>query len=181
MIGRTAAAHPVLAASRGGRVLLVQKEAIQNTYELFARHGRRGEEAVVYWYGIECAGSCISAVLSVAAPQAECTSGGYAVGRGEMARMGRAMRSQSMVSLAQFHTHPGSGTEHSRYDDRNAISARDGFLSLVAPWYGLGQGAALEDVTVHEAWNGLWHVLEGNARRERIAVVDAVKAWGGGD
>lgn len=181
MTGRTeaTASHPVLAANRGGRVMLVQKETIRNTCELFARHGCRGEEAVAYWYGIECADGRISAVLSVAAPPAECSRGSYAVGRSEMARMGRAMRSQSMVSLAQFHTHPGRDTEHSQYDDLNAISARDGFLSLVAPWYGRGLDAALEGVTVHEAWNGRWHMLEGDAHRERIAVVDAVKAWGG--
>lgn len=164
--------HGVLTASPTGRILLVQKELVQKTYEVFARQGMRGSEAVAYWYGVECEGGSTDAVLSVAAPVARCTPHNYSVGREEMARVGRKMASRHMVSLAQLHTHPGDITEHSGYDDENAISRRNGFLSLVAPRYGMASAAALEGVTIHEAWKGRWHILGGEACKGRIVVVD---------
>ena len=167
--------HRVLTASPTGRTLLVQKELVQKTYEVFAKHGARGNEAVAYWYGAECEGGCADAVLSVAAPNARCTPYNYSVDREEMARVGREMASRHMVSLAQLHTHPGDVTEHSEYDDENAISRRNGFLSLVAPRYGMAGAAMLEGVTVHEAWKGQWHILGGSARRMRIVAVDMAR------
>ena len=178
MIGHWPPSHEVLRASKSGRRLAVPRHLLDATYDIFAEHGSRREESVVYWYGAESLrtgrGGKIDLVAAVGVPCARYTEGQFVVQGDDAARLGRAMMSQSLACLAQFHTHPGSGTEHSDYDDENAISMRDGFLSLVAPCYG-GAGRSLRDgVTVHEAWDRRWYVLDNGAIGKRIFVIDDI-------
>ena len=170
--------HEILRASKCDRRLAVPRRLVDATYDIFAEHGNRREESVVYWYGAEslCAGrgGKVDLVAAVGAPRGRYAGGHFEVRADDAARLGRAMMPQSLACLAQFHTHPGRGTEHSAYDDENAISRRDGFLSLVAPCYG-GAGRSLRDgVTVHEAWDRRWYVLDEGALEKRIAVFDDV-------
>ena len=170
--------HEVVQDSKSGRRLAVPRHLVDATYDIFAEHGDRNEESVVYWYGAESLrtgrGGKVDLVAAVGIPCGRYTEGQFAVRADDAARLGRAMMSQSLVCLAQFHTHPGYGTEHSSHDDENAISMRDGFLSLVAPCYG-GAGRSLQDgVTVHEAWKRQWYVLDGGALEERILVVNDI-------
>ena len=60
--------------------------------------------------------------------------------------------------LAQVHSHPGRWVEHSRYDDKMAMSRRA--LSLVIPFYGRYDAASCPaGVGVHECQDGYWHQL----------------------
>ncbi len=178
MSGYWRPSHEVLRASKSGRRLAVPRRLLDATYDIFAEHGDRREESVVYWYGAESLrtgrGGKIDLVAAVGVPRGRYAEGQFAVQADDAARLGRAMMSQSLSCLAQFHTHPGRGTEHSDHDDGNAISMRDGFLSLVAPCYG-GAGRSLRDgVTVHEAWGRRWCVLGGGAAEKRIFVIDDI-------
>lgn len=175
MILRPEARHAVLAESPSGRTLLVQKTVVEKTYGVLQEGGKCNKEAVAYWYGVERQrGGGPDAVLSVGVPDAECTAGSYRVAEADAARLGREMRRQSIVSLAQLHTHPGGCAEHSPADDLDAMSLRDGFLSIVLPHYGRRSGPLLGDATVHERWNGQWHVLAERAVPGRIGLVDDI-------
>lgn len=173
MICRPEARHGALHKSPSGRILLVQKSVVEKTRKVLHDSGKR-KEAVAYWYGVERQRGCggPDAVLSVGVPEAECSAGSYRVSGDDSARLGREMRRQSIVSLAQLHTHPGGHTEHSETDDLEAVSLRDGFLSMVVPRYGRGLGPLLGGSTVHERWEGRWHILDARAAAGRIRLVD---------
>jgi hypothetical protein len=71
--------------------------------------------------------------------------------------------------LAQVHSHPGIWVEHSRYDDRMALSQR--VLSLVFPRYGHAMPAAFPSaVGVHECQDGYWHLLPEALAASRLRV-----------
>ncbi len=71
----------------------------------------------------------------------------------------------------EIHTHPKQIATHSSYDDSHAISGRNGFLSLVVTHYGGVANFDLNQMSVHEAWDHEWVVLEDKAKIERIRIV----------
>lgn len=76
--------------------------------------------------------------------------------------------------LAQIHSHPGIGVEHSNYDDK-MISSRK-ILSLVFPRYGHFAGRFPSGVGVHELQDGYWHLLdEADAMRRVVIIAGEVK------
>lgn len=160
--------------SKSGRVLLVQKHVVRQSYEAFGDYCRQGLESVVYWYGLEPPGSSTDVAVAVAVPDAQRRPTEYEISAEQAFAMGKAMTKASLVCLAQFHTHPWRNTRHSLYDDQNSISIRNGFLSLVAPDYGCRQDLGLEEVSVHEAWDARWHLLAKPAGQRRIRIVDDV-------
>ena len=170
-------APPDPAAGHAKRTLLVQKSLVEETYRLFERNRDRQRVTVVYWYGTGCPRRGTSAVLSVGVPRAECTTVDYHVEEPEITRLGHAMRQQSyglLGSLVQFYTQPSGGGRHSKNEDLNAISLRDGFLSLAAPYYGRKIEPLMGNITAHECWEGRWHVLGEPERSERIKIVDSL-------
>ena len=171
---KTFKAHPIISESKSNRVLLVQKHIIHQSYLVFNDRRNRGLESVVYWCGKESFDKDMDIVLSVAIPYAMQTSHDYFVPEKATTAMGRAMIVNSIVSLAQFHTHPEKNTEHSSYDDENAISSRNGFLSLVAPDYGTEEAQNFDTVSVHEAWNKRWYMLTNSAKKYRIRIIDDI-------
>src|SRR5262249_9468740 len=87
-----------------------------------------------------------------------------------VAEMAAATRSHGWVNLAQVHTHPGHGVEHSRYDDGHANSRRA--LSVVIPFYGRWHGPWPIGVGVHEFQDEYWHLLTEADARLRGPVVE---------
>jgi len=158
--------------SKSGRVLLVPKHVVRQSYEAFGDYCRQRLESVVYWYGLETPGSSTDVAVAVAIPDAQCHPTWYEVSAEQASAMRTTMATASLVCLAQFHTHPWKNTRHSLYDDRNSISIRNGFLSLVAPNYGCRQDLGLEEVSVHEAWDVRWYLLAKPAGQRRIRIVD---------
>lgn len=141
------------------------------TYRSFAEYRARRVESVVYWYGQESEGA--DTVVSLAAPDAQRGEARYRVDSESVARMARGMIQRSLVCLAQFHTHPGRGTAHSGADDREAMSGRAGFLSIVAPCHGSAEYAFPGSVSVHEALGGgAWRLLGDSEKSGRVVVVD---------
>lgn len=104
-------------------------------------------------------------------PRALRHPGYYRIAEEETSRMGRLARADKLVALAQIHTHPtGYGVIHSPYDDANALSLGEHFLSLVFPDYGVAQ-RPLKDVGVHERLPGRWALLDVSAASSRICIV----------
>lgn len=144
---------------------------------MFERNRCKQRVSVAYWYGTGQPHRGTSAVLSVGVPRAECTMVDYHVEEPEIARLGHAIRRQaqgSMGSLAQFYTQPSGDGRHSKNEDINAISLRNGFLSLAAPYYGKKTEPLMDNITVHECWNGRWYVLGESERSERIKIIDSL-------
>ena len=158
--------------SKSGRILMVQRHIVQQSYNALHEHCDKGLESVVYWYGLELHDLNTDIVVAVAIPNADLHNMRYEVSAEEAARMGKVMMTNSLVCLAQIHTHPGKDTNHSRYDDLNSISTRNGFLSLVAPNYGCRLDLGLDKVSVHEAWDARWYQLARPARKQRIRIIE---------
>ena len=154
------------------RPLLVPRRIVDETYRMFDEYRSARVESVAYWYGIESAAADV--VVSLAIPDADRGPCHYAVSEAATAKMCRAMMHSSLVCLAQFHTHPGQSTVHSDHDVREAMSNRERFLSMVAPWHGSTRYAFPGSVSVYERQGGGWALLEGDAKRGRIRVVDDV-------
>lgn len=160
------------------RPLIVPKSIVDATYESFAEYCAKRVESVVYWYGLEAENA--DTVVSLAVPSAQRGGSHYKVDSESVAKMARKMIRESLVYLAQFHTHPGLGTAHSHTDDREAMSDRGGFLSIVAPCHGSAEYAFPDSVSVHEArGGGGWRLLGDSEKSGRVVVVDdAVDARG---
>lgn len=144
--------RPRMPYKPGSAVLIVSSDAVAATHDLLQKAGRN--EACVFWYGER--GSEISQVYSVRAPQQQSNRGNYHV---EPENMGEMVRSlpDGWRPLAQIHSHPGHGTEHSTYDDK-MISSRN-ILSIVFPFYGKRASPWPSGIGVHEWQAEYWHML----------------------
>lgn len=100
-----------------------------------------GVERVAYLDGIKIpagGGTFHGVVTTVTVPQAQQYADHFAVSAEEMSRAGQHLRAHGLVRLAQIHTHPGSDTRHSPYDDKHAYSRKAGAISIVLPWHAHG-------------------------------------------
>lgn len=143
-------------------VLVVSPAAVQATRELLKRAGRN--EACVFWYGER---GEISRVRSVRAPVQRSFRGNYHVEPQSMSEMVRDLP-ESWRPLAQIHSHPGLGTEHSRYDDRMMSSNK--ILSIVFPVYGNPTEPWPRGLGVHEWQIDYWHMLSPQQVQVRLAL-----------
>ncbi len=145
-------------------------KALELTLAVFRRTAARGVEACCYWYGVREDGGGAT-VYSVVVPKQRNTRGNYFVPSASVAEMAAATRPRGWLNLSQVHTHPGSGVEHSRYDDAHANSRRA--LSAVFPFYGLWKGPWPVGVGVHEFQDDYWHLLPEADAALRVVVTDA--------
>ncbi len=145
--------------------LRVPQEAVAATMLLLQRPGRR--ESGVLWYGSrDVQGN--GTVRYVVAPRQFMTWGNYRISPEALAEVvGRL--DDGWKPLAQVHSHPGLGVEHSNYDDRMAISRR--VLSLVFPLYGRHSAPFPVGVGVHEWQNDYWHLLGLDQAKRRVVLV----------
>lgn len=162
------AAHP-----QEPKALFVPRSVVDATCKSFAEYRAMRMESVVYWYGLECKNA--DAVVPLAIPDAHRGEFHYRADAESVAKMTRSMIQRSPVCLAQFRTHQGQGTAHSHTDDREAMSGKSGFRSLVAPHYGPIEGAFPDSVSVHEACGGgTWRLLGDFEKMGRVRMIDDV-------
>lgn len=152
----------------------MQRHIIRQSYKAFGDYCHLGLESIVYWYGLEPFESNTDIVMAVAIPDAQRHHTWYEISAEQASVMGKVMAGESLVCLAQFHTHPERNTTHSLYDEQNSLSHRDGFLSLVAPNYGCKQDLELSRVSVHEVWDARWYLLTRPAARQRIRIIEDI-------
>ncbi|MEA2908972.1 MAG: hypothetical protein QOJ15_1053 [Bradyrhizobium sp.] len=135
-------------------VLSVPTSAVQTTLSLLQRAGPR--ESGVFWYGPRDA-TGRGLVQAVIAPHQAMSRGNYHVSAAAMSAMVGLLTEESWKPLAQIHSHPGSGVEHSRYDDKMIASTRA--VSIVFPFYGRWTGPWPHGIGIHECQNDYWHLL----------------------
>lgn len=164
------ALNPVV--SPNNHKLLVSNLILKRTEDIFAKYHARRLEAVAYWHGIEGGVDGHDAAMSVVVPKARHSAGNFEVSVEETTKMGRLMTDMSLVCLAQIHTHPDKIIYQSWYDEQNALSNRDGFLSLIVPEYGGVSLRGLRKVTVYERWAGQWLLLSPEGVNKRIKIID---------
>ena len=153
-------------------VLSVPAKALNGTLSLLQRPGAFESGAI--WYGdrLEDGGGVVRLVV---APRQIMRRFNYEIPADAVAEIVRQLP-ESWRPLAQVHSHPGGLTEHSRYDDRMALSRRA--LSIVFPSYGRYRAESFPaGVGVHECQEGYWHLLADDlaAVRVQIAAGDQVQ------
>lgn len=126
--------------------------ALASVFQPFAI---RRLEACCFLFGEET--GPIQEVKLIAIPPQKNSRGNYSVPSDGTRKMALALSGKGLAYLAQVHTHPGVGVEHSRYDDAHANSTR-GF-SIVLPRYGADHRPWPQGVGIHEFQGGYWHLI----------------------
>lgn len=149
----------------GQAVLRLSAEAVHGTHLLLQRAGER--ESGALWYGPRTEDGSADVRL-VVAPRQRMSRFNYHIEAEAVAEIVRQLPAD-WRPLAQVHSHPGPWVEHSRYDDRMAMSKRA--LSIVFPFFGLGLPTPFPSaIGVHEFQDGYWHLLDGDVANARVAV-----------
>jgi hypothetical protein len=149
------------------RLLIISGEAWLATSSLLAPYADAQVEAGLYWYGIRSFEAAIVSVVGI--PHQTNREGNFEVRDEDLAALVLAIPDE-LVVVAQIHTHPGSDTQHSSWDDNLAVSQK--IISLVFPGY--GQNPSLEDVGVHEFIKGRWSRLSPRDVADRIVLFPGV-------
>lgn len=146
--------------------LQVPHDGLSATLALLRRANRR--ESGVLWYGKrDATGNGMLAY--VVAPRQRMSWGNYHVPADALAEVVCRLPAD-WKPLAQLHSHPGLGVEHSRYDDRMASSRRA--LSLVFPFHGRHDSTFPLGVGVHEWQDDYWHLLSLQQAARRVVLCD---------
>jgi hypothetical protein len=144
--------------------LSVPASAIEATIRLLMRAGAR--ESGIFWYGArDPVGN--TTVAYVTAPRQRMSRGNYEVSPAALAEIVETL-ADPWKPVAQVHSHPGRGVEHSNYDDKMASSRRA--LSVVFPFYGALNQPFPAGCGVHEFQDGYWHLLDDHLAKQRIVV-----------
>lgn len=151
---------------RSAAQLVVPKDALDSTLMLLRRAGSR--ESGLFWYGRRSANGN-GVVEAVAAPRQRMTWGNYSISTNALAEIVSDL-GDDLKPLAQVHSHPGDGVEHSIWDDRLASSRRS--LSLVFPRYGTWAGRFPDRIGVHEFQDDYWHLLSPADAAARVVLAN---------
>jgi len=127
---------PNLGAAHLQLVLSVPVDTIRLTAK--SLRSMRHMEACCFWFGNRI-DDMIGSVEAIVVPRQENHRGHYHVTPEAMLQVAASVRPFGWKNLAQIHSHPGPGVQHSGYDDEMANSRRA--LSLVFPDYGHLPGA----------------------------------------
>lgn len=146
--------------------LRVPMQALSGSLHLLQAAGNR--ESGLFWYGPRDADGS-GTVAYVVAPRQAMSWGNYSVSTEALTEIVQGLP-DSYKPLAQIHSHPRAGVEHSRYDDRLTSSKRA--LSIVFPNYGKYRGPFPKGLGVHEWQDAYWHLLEPAIAAHRVVLVD---------
>lgn len=134
-----------------------------------------GVERVAYLEGFRIPDrddTASAVVTTVTVPHAQQYPDHFTVSADEMSRAGQHLRTRGLVRLAQVHTHPGSDTRHSPYDDEHAYSRKAGAISIVLPRHAHGEPTPTGgSVHVHDGER--WHRLSAHDAAAFIRLVPA--------
>ena len=147
--------------------LLIPDTAWQMTAAILAPYTAARVEAGLYWFGVRTAAAAV--VAHVGVPAQINRSRNFQVDADALAALIRAVP-EDLVVVAALHTHPGSDTHHSEFDDARAVSRK--VLSLVLPHY--GAHATLRDAGVHECAGDRWSQLTAAESRQRVLLISTL-------
>ncbi len=120
--------------------------AIWGQAQTLFRRNRKKVEQVCFLDGYRV--GSLGIVTTLTFPKARVERGYYYIEPDQVRTASKHLRSNSMVRLAQVHTHPSSWTGHSQYDDEHAYSGAPGALSIVLPFYAR-MDCSLDNAGVH--------------------------------
>lgn len=150
-----------------GKVLTVPEATLARTGALLRAAGR--VEAACLWLGdIDDSGN--STVKALVIPTQINRPRNYLVPGDAMLKVAECARAHGWTVVGAIHSHPGDGTEHSRYDDEMTPSRRA--VSIVFPRYGDCSGRWPHGLGVHEYSERYWHLLSEEHARLRVALSD---------
>ncbi|MDA8217793.1 MAG: hypothetical protein M0Z94_09285 [Dehalococcoidales bacterium] len=132
--------------TEAGATIHVPVEVWQRSLEVVRLYGTVGSEGLVFWGGIVTADTI--QVTGLYIPAHEPQGGRVKVTAEEGRWLLRRLKERDEKLIAQFHSHGGLAG-HSYGDDERAASAHEGFISLVAPYFGRGVKAP-KHCGVHE-------------------------------
>lgn len=133
---------------------LIIPEPVARQIEEILSRDRRNVEQILFLEGILADDAAIA--ISVTVPDANLYPGRYSVTPEAISECAQHPLSLGLRRVAQLHTHPGPGVDHSNYDDANAYSFIDGAISIVVPFYGT-RGFDPKFCGVHLCENGRWN------------------------
>ncbi len=153
---------------------IVPRSMLDRSWALLRQDGLHGVESTVLWGGRRFGEHAIVlAVLYPSGGDVQRTHGFVRVGSDTTAEMGRWLRVQRLVGLAQVHTHPEGWTGHSRTDDDFPIASSHGFLSLVWPHFAQLPVRDIGELGVHRLMHGRWHHLTQSDSEALIEIVES--------
>jgi len=136
----------------------------RSSVSLLEPYSRARVEAGLLWYGTRSSEELAVAVLT-GIPKQTNAKRNFDISADDLAALNRAM-AEDLVVVAQVHTHPGEGTEHSPWDDAKIVSRK--IFSLVFPRY--GSGLSLPESSVHEFVDGEWRALDAVDAARRVTL-----------
>lgn len=112
--------------------ILVPRPVVADTLNALRRFGL--VENIVYWVGVEKGDD--ARIVRLVEPEAYRRRRYVHVAGEEVARVVNEVYERGEILIAQLHTHP-MAEGHSETDDCGTVSKRNGFISLVVPFYAL--------------------------------------------
>jgi len=124
----------------------------------------RNIESACFWFGPRAGRD--ARVAAVVTPRQRGTWGNYIIAPDAMIEVATRLAGRGWENLAQVHSHPGLGVEHSRFDDAMASSLNA--MSMVFPNYGAWRETWPQGVGVHEHQADYWHRLQDADAARRV-------------
>lgn len=111
-------------------------------------------------------------VTTLTFPNADLYPGYFSVTPEAMSEAGEHLHEHNLCRLAQVHTHPGSWTGHSEWDDRRAYSQWPGAISIVLPSHARFR-PQLKDAGVHLRTEDAWQEVAPDHVSQYLQIVSA--------
>lgn len=132
--------------------IVVAKDLLDRTFEVFRACGGAELECVAYWTGPRGDASVMDGLQH---PNHESNAFGYSVDSDWLSKFFLDLYEEHRSARAQIHTHPGAAF-HSVTDDKHALVPAPGFISIVIPDFAQGQigfeGAAMYRMSDAGLW-----------------------------
>lgn len=161
------------APPQGRPIFAVCAPVIRQT-EGFLRVGLWGAtEKVAYWAGVKR--DDVWVATTVIRPDAVLRRGSFHTTPAANAEVVAFIAKNGLALLAQVHTHPGTGVDHSEGDDRDAFMPTENYISIVVPKYCRDGMLPLERCGVHRYEQGVFRRIVGTELARSICVVPLTK------
>ena len=162
-LARVPAAH-TLAPS-----LIVPRSLLQRTVEGLRARSNRWRESACVWTGARDGRGVTDVLFHHQLADDRATRFSLELPETAKFALYERLGKRNEALLALLHTHPGDGVELSLVDQRNQLSSRVGFWSIVLPYYGVLDWQT-EDIGFHVRCDRGWRRLDVTEVQERLHV-----------
>lgn len=160
--------HPVAPLRGEFAITAGAVAALEHTLPTF-RGIDRDHEGIAYLCGREIKSTTL--LLTTIVPNADHGWGHVRCSEQQIAEVSQAARGLGLGVLAQVHSHPEAGTEHSVGDDQMVLMPFEGMLSIVAPHYGRTGLLPLSSLGIHQFQDGRWVLISSASAAAGVQVL----------